>query len=157
MSESKTVFKMCTAGVTKYFDPRNKVTFCVSLLQSPTQHYCQQHGQYRTIHHGEHHLSIRGPEKHPSRSRNRLLQRSQRIYVREIWIQAANRQRNRHPQTNGLTKRFNQALVTKLIGQVNKQQNDWDTFLVSIKFDEPAFLHVGTSAWKALPDNIRAE
>jgi len=37
-----------------------------------------------------------------------------------------------HPQTNGLTERFNQTLVTKLMGQVNKQQNDWDTNLGSV-------------------------
>ena len=33
-----------SSGVRKYFDPQNKVTLCVSLLQSLTLHYCQQHG-----------------------------------------------------------------------------------------------------------------
>lgn len=34
-----------------------------------------------------------------------------------------------HPQTNGLTERFNKALCTILSVYVNKYQNDWDEFL----------------------------
>ena len=31
-----------------------------------------------------------------------------------------------HPQTNGLTERFNQTLQTALVKLVNNTQNDWD-------------------------------
>jgi transposase InsO family protein len=34
-----------------------------------------------------------------------------------------------HPQTNGLTERFNATLVTMLTHFTNKQQDDWDTYI----------------------------
>jgi hypothetical protein len=34
-----------------------------------------------------------------------------------------------HPQTNGLTERFNLTLVTMLTHFTNRQQNDWDTYI----------------------------
>ena len=39
-----------------------------------------------------------------------------------------------HPQTNGLTERFNQTLQTALLKVVNESQNDWDYHLSSILF-----------------------
>ena len=38
-----------------------------------------------------------------------------------------------HPQTNGLTERFNQTLKDALIQVVNEQQNDWDLQLPSLQ------------------------
>ena len=37
-----------------------------------------------------------------------------------------------HPQTSGLTGRFNQTLVSKLMGRVNPAQDDWNLYLGSI-------------------------
>ena len=39
-----------------------------------------------------------------------------------------------HPQTNGLTERFNQTLQTSLLKVVNDSQNDWDVHLPPILF-----------------------
>lgn len=39
-----------------------------------------------------------------------------------------------HPQSNGLTERFNQTLQTTLLKVVNVSQNDWDDHLPSILF-----------------------
>ena len=39
-----------------------------------------------------------------------------------------------HPQTNGLTKRFNQTLKGSLIQVVNEKQNDWDDHIEKIMF-----------------------
>ena len=39
-----------------------------------------------------------------------------------------------HPQTNGLTERFNQMLQASLIKIVNRNQNDWDEHLSAILF-----------------------
>lgn len=39
-----------------------------------------------------------------------------------------------HPQTNGLTERFNQTLVTQLMKVTNEKGNDWDHHLSSILF-----------------------
>lgn len=39
-----------------------------------------------------------------------------------------------HPQTNGLTERFNQTLQRSLIKFVNKNQDDWDEKLDGILF-----------------------
>ena len=39
-----------------------------------------------------------------------------------------------HPQTNGLTERFNQALQASLIKVVNSSQDDWDEHLSAVLF-----------------------
>ena len=39
-----------------------------------------------------------------------------------------------HPQSNGLTERFNQTLQTALIKVVNDTQDDWDEHLSSVLF-----------------------
>ncbi len=39
-----------------------------------------------------------------------------------------------HPQTNGLTERFNQTLQTALLKVVNETQSDWDYHLPAILF-----------------------
>lgn len=39
-----------------------------------------------------------------------------------------------HPQTNGLTERFNQTLQAAVGKVVNKQQNDWDEHVPAILF-----------------------
>ena len=39
-----------------------------------------------------------------------------------------------HPQTNGLTERFNQTLQTALIKIVNENQNDWEEHLSAVLF-----------------------
>ena len=39
-----------------------------------------------------------------------------------------------HPQTNGLTERFNQTLQTALMKMVNDDQNDWDEHLPAVLF-----------------------
>ena len=39
-----------------------------------------------------------------------------------------------HPQSNGLTERFNQTLQTALIKVVNDTQNDWDEHLSAVLF-----------------------
>ena len=39
-----------------------------------------------------------------------------------------------HPQTNGLTERFNHTLQTALIKMVNEEQNDWDKHLPAVLF-----------------------
>ncbi len=39
-----------------------------------------------------------------------------------------------HPQSNGLTKRFNQTLQTTLLKVVNESQNDWDDHLPAVLF-----------------------
>ena len=39
-----------------------------------------------------------------------------------------------HPQTNGLTERFNQTLQTALLKLVNNTQNDWDEHISSVLF-----------------------
>lgn len=39
-----------------------------------------------------------------------------------------------HPQSNGLTERFNQTLQTTLLKVVNDSQNDWETHLPAILF-----------------------
>ena len=39
-----------------------------------------------------------------------------------------------HPQSNGLTERFNQTLQTALIKLVNESQNDWDDHLSGVLF-----------------------
>ncbi|CAG2191696.1 unnamed protein product [Mytilus edulis] len=39
-----------------------------------------------------------------------------------------------HPQTNGLTERFNQTLCNSLRKYVNDQQNDWDQYLQQVAF-----------------------
>ena len=39
-----------------------------------------------------------------------------------------------HPQTNGLTERFNQTLQTALLKYVNDSQTDWDYHLPAILF-----------------------
>ena len=39
-----------------------------------------------------------------------------------------------HPQTNGLTERFNQTLKGSLIQVVNEKQNDWDDHIEKIMF-----------------------
>lgn len=39
-----------------------------------------------------------------------------------------------HPQTNGLTERFNQTLVTSLCKVVNEQADDWDIHLDAVAF-----------------------
>ena len=39
-----------------------------------------------------------------------------------------------HPQTNGLTERFNQTLQTALIKIVNDNQNDWEEHLSAVLF-----------------------
>ena len=39
-----------------------------------------------------------------------------------------------HPQTNGLTERFNQTLQTALMKMVNEEQNDWDEHLPAVLF-----------------------
>ena len=52
-----------------------------------------------------------------------------------------------HPQTNGLTERFNQTLKDALIQVVNERQNDWDQHLDKIMFSyryEAIVLHVYT-------------
>ena len=39
-----------------------------------------------------------------------------------------------HPQSNGLTERFNQTLQASLLKVVNSSQSDWDEHLASILF-----------------------
>ena len=39
-----------------------------------------------------------------------------------------------HPQTNGLTERFNQTLQASLIKVVNSSQDDWDEHLSALLF-----------------------
>lgn len=39
-----------------------------------------------------------------------------------------------HPQSNGLTERFNQTLITQLMKSVNKEQNNLDEYLQPIAF-----------------------
>ena len=39
-----------------------------------------------------------------------------------------------HPQTNGLTERFNQTLQTALIKLVNENQTDWEDHLSAVLF-----------------------
>ena len=39
-----------------------------------------------------------------------------------------------HPQTNGLTERFNQTLQASLIKVVNSSQDDWDEQLSAVLF-----------------------
>ena len=39
-----------------------------------------------------------------------------------------------HPQTNGLTERFNQTLQTALVKLVNNTLNDWDEQISSVLF-----------------------
>lgn len=39
-----------------------------------------------------------------------------------------------HPQSNGLTERFNQTLITQLMKLVNTEKNNWDDFLQPIAF-----------------------
>ena len=39
-----------------------------------------------------------------------------------------------HPQTNGLTERFNSTLCNSISTYVNRQQSDWDEFLSSVTF-----------------------
>ena len=39
-----------------------------------------------------------------------------------------------HPQTNGLTERFNQTLSNCLVSKINESQNDWDDKLDAILF-----------------------
>ena len=39
-----------------------------------------------------------------------------------------------HPQTNGLTERFNQALSNCLVSKINESQNNWDDKLDVILF-----------------------
>jgi hypothetical protein len=39
-----------------------------------------------------------------------------------------------HPQTNGLTERFNHTLCTMLTHYIDKQQSDWDTYLPYVLF-----------------------
>ena len=39
-----------------------------------------------------------------------------------------------HPQTNGLTERFNQALSNCLVSKINESQNNWDDKLDEILF-----------------------
>ena len=39
-----------------------------------------------------------------------------------------------HPQTNGLTERFNQTLQTALLKLVNDTQTDWDEHLPAVLF-----------------------
>ena len=39
-----------------------------------------------------------------------------------------------HPQSNGLTERFNQTLKTTLMKLINDEQNDWDEHLPVILF-----------------------
>ena len=39
-----------------------------------------------------------------------------------------------HPQTNGLTERFNSTLANSISTYVNSQQSDWDDFLSSVTF-----------------------
>ena len=39
-----------------------------------------------------------------------------------------------HPQTNGLTERFNQTLQTALLKVVNDKQTDWDYHLPGILY-----------------------
>ena len=39
-----------------------------------------------------------------------------------------------HPQSNGLTERFNQTLQTALIKLINESQNDWDDHLSGVLF-----------------------
>ena len=39
-----------------------------------------------------------------------------------------------HPQTNGLTERFNQTLQTALVKMVNENQNDWEDHLSAVLF-----------------------
>ena len=39
-----------------------------------------------------------------------------------------------HPQTNGLTERFNQTLQTALLKVVNETQTDWDEHLPAVLF-----------------------
>ena len=39
-----------------------------------------------------------------------------------------------HPQSNGLTERFNQTLQTALTKVVNETQDDWDEHLSSVLF-----------------------
>ncbi len=53
----------------------------------------------------------------------------ERTEVDHHWVTSAY-----HPQTNGLTERFNQTLKSALIQVVNRQQNDWDLHLEKILF-----------------------
>ena len=39
-----------------------------------------------------------------------------------------------HPQTNGLTERFNQTMITQLMKMVNNDANDWDKYLQPVAF-----------------------
>ena len=39
-----------------------------------------------------------------------------------------------HPQTNGLTERFNQTLQTALVKIVNDNQNEWEDHLSAVLF-----------------------
>ena len=39
-----------------------------------------------------------------------------------------------HPQSNGLTERFNQTLQSALLKLVNDSQNDWDDHLPAVLF-----------------------
>ena len=40
-----------------------------------------------------------------------------------------------HPQTNGLTERFNQTLSFSLIAKINEDQSNWDMLLDQILFN----------------------
>ena len=50
-----------------------------------------------------------------------------------------------HPQSNGLTERFNQTLQSSLLKVVNNSQSDWDEHLPSILFAYRTSLQKGTN------------
>ena len=60
---------------------------------------------------------------------NRVIQELFRLTGTEHRISSAY-----HPQTNGLTERFNQTLQTALLKVVNDAQNNWDERLPSVLF-----------------------
>jgi hypothetical protein len=51
-----------------------------------------------------------------------------------------------HPQTNGLTERFNKTLIVMLSMYVSKQQNDWDEYIPYVIFAYNTAIHPSTNA-----------
>src|SRR5206468_2489287 len=49
-----------------------------------------------------------------------------------------------HPQTNGLTERFNKTLLEMLSMYVSKQQGDWDEYLPYVVHAYNTSVHVST-------------
>ena len=60
---------------------------------------------------------------------NRVIQELFRLTGTEHRISSAY-----HPQTSGLTERFNQTVQTALLKVVNDAQNNWDECLPSVLF-----------------------